>query len=77
MQHLGAALDRLRVAAEERREVTRDRRILRVREPELRQADEAKVADEMDLKSVKQLVVTYGGGWIDFWVANVGFYRKQ
>jgi hypothetical protein len=57
--------------------VTTDWQLIKVPFTELRQADEAKVADEMDLKSVKQLVVTYSGGWVDFWVANVGFYRKQ
>jgi hypothetical protein len=57
--------------------VTTDWQLIKVPFSELRQADEANVAGEMDLKSVKQLVVTYGGGWIDFWVANVGFYRKQ
>ncbi len=55
--------------------VTTDWQLIKVPFSELRQADEAQVADGMDLSSVKQLVVTYGGGWIDFWVANVGFYR--
>ena len=55
--------------------VSTDWQLIKVPFSELRQADEAKVSDEMDLRSVKQMVVTYGGGWIDFWVANVGFYR--
>jgi hypothetical protein len=55
--------------------VSTDWQLIKVPFSELRQADEAKVSDEMDLRSVKQFVVTYGGGWIDFWVANVGFYR--
>lgn len=57
--------------------VTTDWQLLKVPFSELRQADEGNVAAEMDLKSVKQLVVTYSGGWTDFWVANVGFYREQ
>jgi hypothetical protein len=56
--------------------VTTDWQLIKVPFTELRQADEAKVSDEMDLHSVKQMVVTYGGGWTDFWVANIGFYRK-
>ncbi len=55
--------------------VSTDWQLIKVPFSELRQADEAKVSDEMDLRSVKQMVVTYAGGWIDFWVANVGFYR--
>jgi hypothetical protein len=54
-----------------------DWQLIKVPFSELRQADEAKVSDDMDLHSVKQFVVTYGGGWTDFWVANFGFYRKQ
>jgi len=57
--------------------VTMDWQLIKVPFSELRQADEAMVAPEMDLASVKQLVFTYGGGLIDFWVANIGFYRKQ
>lgn len=57
--------------------VTTNWQLIKVPFSELRQADEASVADEMDLKSVKQFVVTYSGGWTDFWVANVGFYRAQ
>jgi hypothetical protein len=49
--------------------------LIRVPFSELRKADEAFVADELDLASVKQLVMTFTTGWIDFWVANVGFYR--
>jgi hypothetical protein len=56
--------------------VTTDWQLIKVPFGELRQADEASVAGEMDLHSVKQLVVTHGAGWTDFWVANVGFYRK-
>lgn len=56
--------------------VTTDWQLIKVPFTELRQADEANVANDMDLHSVKQLVVTYGAGWIDFWVANVGFYKK-
>lgn len=56
--------------------VTTDWQIIKVPFDELRQADEADVANEMDLKSVKQIVVTYGAGWLDFWVANLGFYRE-
>jgi hypothetical protein len=56
--------------------VTIDWQLITVPFSELRQADEANVANEMDLHSVKQLVVTHGAGWTDFWVANVGFYRK-
>lgn len=56
--------------------VTTDWQLIKVPFTELRQADEANVADEMDLHSVKQMVVTYGGGWTDFWVANIGFYKK-
>lgn len=56
--------------------VTTDWQLIKVPFTELRQADEAKVSDDMDLHSVKQFVVTYGAGWIDFWVANVGFYKK-
>jgi hypothetical protein len=55
--------------------VTTDWQLIKVSFSELRQADEANVAADMDLKSVKQLVFTYGGGWTDFWIANVGFYR--
>ena len=55
--------------------VTTDWRLIKVPFSELRQADEAKVSDDMDLHSVKQFVVTYGAGWTDFWVANIGFYR--
>jgi hypothetical protein len=57
--------------------VSTDWQLVRIPFKDLRQADEADVAPEQDLSSVKQLVVTYGGGWIDFWVANIGFYRKQ
>jgi len=56
--------------------VTTNWQLIKIPFSELRQADEANLAGEMDLKSVKQLVVTYSGGWVDFWVANVGFYRK-
>lgn len=57
--------------------VSSDWQLIKVPFTDLRQADEAKVSDEMDLHSVKQMVVTYGGGWIDFWVANIGFYKKR
>lgn len=57
--------------------VTTDWQLIKVPFSELRQADEAKVSDDVDLSSVKQLVVTHGAGWTDFWVANVGFYKKQ
>jgi hypothetical protein len=57
--------------------VTLDWQLIRVPFSELRQADEADVALDMDLKSVKQLVFTHTTGWIDFWVANIGFYRKS
>jgi hypothetical protein len=57
--------------------VTTDWQLIKIPFSELRQADEAQVASEMDLHSVKQVAFTYGGGWIDFWVANIGFYRKQ
>ncbi len=57
--------------------VTTNWQLIKVLFTELRQADESNVADDMDVRSVKQFVVTYGAGWIDFWVANVGFYRKQ
>jgi hypothetical protein len=53
-----------------------DWQLIRVPFTELRQADEGHVADEMDLASVKQLVFTHTTGWIDFWVANIGFYRR-
>ena len=53
-----------------------DWQLIRVPFSELRQADEALVADDFDLSSVKQLVMTHTTGWIDFWVANIGFYRK-
>lgn len=53
-----------------------DWQLIKVPFSELRQADEAQVAAEMDLHSVKQVAFTYTGGWIDFWVANIGFYRK-
>ena len=53
-----------------------DWQLIRVPFTELRQADEAHVAGELDLKSVKQLVFTHTTGWIDFWVANIGFYRR-
>lgn len=56
--------------------VTTDWQLIKVPFSELRQADEALVANEMDLHSVKQLAMTFTGGWIDFWVANIGFYRK-
>ncbi len=55
--------------------VTTDWQLIKVPFSELRQADERKVSGDMDLHSVKQIAVTYGGGWIDFWVANVGLYR--
>jgi hypothetical protein len=35
------------------------------------------VAADMDLTSVKQVAFSYTAGWIDYWVANIGFYRKQ
>jgi hypothetical protein len=54
-----------------------DWQLIKVPFSELRQADEAKVSDDMDLKSVKQLVFTHGAGWTDFWVANIGFYRDH
>ena len=57
--------------------VTTDWQLIKVPFSELRQADEAQVAHEMDLHSLKQVAFTYAGGWIDFWVANIGFYRKQ
>jgi hypothetical protein len=57
--------------------VTTDWQLIKVPFSELRQADEGNVADEMDLASVKQLVVTHGAGWTDFWIANLGFYRKK
>lgn len=56
--------------------VTLDWQLIKVPFTELRQADESLVAGEFDLKSVKQIVVTYTGGWIDFYIANLGFYRK-
>lgn len=57
--------------------VSTDWQLIKVPFSELRQADEAQVADDMDLHSVKQVAFSYTGGWIDFWVANIGFYRKQ
>jgi len=57
--------------------VSTDWQLIKVPFSELRQADEAMVAPEMDLASVKQVGMTFGGGWMDFWIANVGFYRKQ
>jgi hypothetical protein len=57
--------------------VTTDWQLIKVPFSQLRQADEANVASDMDLESVKQIVVTYGGGWTDFYVANLGFYRAQ
>ncbi len=56
--------------------VSTDWQLIKVPFGELRQADEANLADDMDLHSVKQFVVTYAGGWTDFWVANIGFYKK-
>jgi len=57
--------------------VTTDWQLIKVPFSELRQADEAMVAGEMNLASLKQVAMTFGGGWMDFWIANVGFYRKQ
>ncbi len=56
--------------------VTTDWQIIKIPFTDLRQADEADVANDMDLKSVKQIAITYGAGWLDFWVANLGFYRS-
>jgi hypothetical protein len=56
--------------------VTTDWQLIKVPFTELLQADEGLVSDEFDLSSIKQVVVTYGGGWTDFYVANFGFYRK-
>jgi hypothetical protein len=56
--------------------VTTDWQLIKVPFSELRQADEGQVAPEMDLASVKQVAMTFSGGWIDFWIANVGFYRE-
>lgn len=53
-----------------------DWQLIRVPFTELRQADEAYVADDMDLASVKQLVFTHTTGWVDFWIASIGFYRR-
>jgi hypothetical protein len=57
--------------------VSTDWQLIKVPFTDLRQADEAQVAGGMDLHSVKQVAFTYAGGWVDFWVANIGFYRKQ
>jgi hypothetical protein len=56
--------------------ITTDWQLIKVPFTELRQADEANLSDDMDLKSVKQIVVTHGAGWTDFWIANLGFYKK-
>jgi hypothetical protein len=56
--------------------VTTDWQLVKVPFTELLQADEGLVSDDFDLSSIKQIVVTYGGGWTDFYVANFGFYRK-
>lgn len=56
--------------------VTTDWQLIKVPFTELLQADEGHVADDFDLASVKQIVVTHGGGWTDFWIANLGFYKK-
>jgi len=56
--------------------VTTDWQLIKVPFTELLQADEGNVADNFDLSSIKQIVVTHGGGWTDFWIANVGFYKK-
>ncbi len=56
--------------------ITTDWQLIKVPFTELRQADEAKVSDDMDLKTVKQIVVTHGAGWTDFWIGNIGFYKK-
>lgn len=53
-----------------------DWQLIRVPFTELRQADEADVALDLDLASVKQLVFTHTTGWVDFWIANIGFYRR-
>lgn len=56
--------------------VSMDWQLIKVPFKDLRQADEAQVANDMDLHSVKQIAFTYTGGWIDYWVANLGFYKK-
>jgi hypothetical protein len=53
-----------------------DWHLIRVPFSELLQADEAYVSDNFDLASIKQLVMTHTTGWIDFQVANIGFYRN-
>lgn len=57
--------------------VSTDWQLIKVPFNELRQADEADVAADMDLTSVKQVAFSYTAGNIDYWVANIGFYRKQ
>jgi hypothetical protein len=56
--------------------VTTDWQLIKVPFRELLQADEGLVAEDFDLASIKQIVLTHGGGWTDFWIANVGFYKK-
>jgi hypothetical protein len=57
--------------------VSTDWQLIKVPFNELRQADESDVAEDMDLTSVKQVAFSYTAGNIDYWVANIGFYRKQ
>jgi hypothetical protein len=56
--------------------VTTDWQLIKIPFTELLQADESLVADDFDLASIKQIAVTHSGGWRDFWVANLGFYKK-
>ena len=56
--------------------VSTDWQLIKIPFSELLQADEGHVADDFDLASIKQIVVTHGAGWTDFWIANLGFYKK-
>jgi hypothetical protein len=53
-----------------------DWQLFKVPFSELRQAEEAHVAADFDVSTIKQLVFTHPGGFTDFYVHDVGFYRK-
>ncbi len=57
-------------------QVSLDWQLIKVPFSELRQADEGHIAVAFDISTIKQLVFTYAAGFSDFYVKNIGFYRK-
>jgi hypothetical protein len=51
--------------------------LIKVPFSELRQSDEANVANGFDLKSIRQLIFTHSTGYADFYISDVGFYRRR